>query len=74
MNPDTASLFSLSPAEKLRLITDLWDDLTARPENVPIHGWQKTELHRRRSKLMENPASGLSWEDVREEARNRHGR
>ena len=31
------SIFDLTPAEKLQLVEDLWDDLAATPESVPIH-------------------------------------
>ena len=30
------SLSDLSPAEKLQLVEDLWDDLAANPEGVPV--------------------------------------
>jgi putative addiction module component (TIGR02574 family) len=68
------SIFDLSPAEKLQLVEDLWDDLAGTPEAVPIHDWQKEELARRKANLLKNPAAGLSWEDVRQTARARHGR
>jgi putative addiction module component (TIGR02574 family) len=68
------SIFDLSPAEKLELVEDLWDDLAATPEAVPVHDWQKQELARRRSRLLENPASVLSWEDVKQRVRARYGR
>ncbi len=68
------SIFDLSPAEKLQLVEDLWDDLAGTPEAVPIHDWQKEELARRKANLLKNPAAGLSWEDVRQRARARHGR
>ena len=68
------SIFDLSPAEKLQLVEDLWDDLAGTPEAVPIHDWQKEELARRRANLLKNPSAGLSREDVRQTARARHGR
>jgi putative addiction module component (TIGR02574 family) len=37
MNPSAPSIFDLSPAEKLQLVEDLWDDLAATPEAVPWH-------------------------------------
>jgi putative addiction module component (TIGR02574 family) len=43
MNYDDTSVFDLSPSEKLQLVEDLWDDLAATPEEVPIHDWQKKE-------------------------------
>jgi len=61
MNPQ--SVFDLSPSEKLQLVEDLWDNLAAHPENVPIHDSQLEELERRKAKLENDPASGLSWDD-----------
>lgn len=54
-------LFDLTPAEKLRLVEDLWDDLAATPESVPIYQWQKDELAARKARLEAYPASGVSW-------------
>lgn len=68
------SVFDLSPAEKLQLVEDLWDDLAARGENVPVHDWQLEELERRKANLANNPASGLTWEDVKRRIRSRNDR
>jgi putative addiction module component (TIGR02574 family) len=68
------SIFDLTPAEKLQLVEDLWDDLAASPDDIPIHDWQKEELDRRKANLQRNPASGLTWEDVKQRIRDRHGR
>lgn len=68
------SIFDLSPAEKLQLVEDLWDDLAATPGDVPIYDWQREELARRRANLMRNPASGLSWEEVKSRVRSQYGR
>ena len=74
MNPTTTSVFALSPSEKLQLVEDLWDDLAATPEAVPVYDWQKQELARRKANLLKNPASGLAWEEVKRRVRSRHGR
>ncbi|MDZ7696958.1 MAG: addiction module protein [Deltaproteobacteria bacterium] len=74
MDPNTVSIFDLSPSEKLQLVEDLWDDLAATPAEVPVHEWQKEELARRKANLMKNPASGLSWDQVRGRVQSRHGR
>ena len=68
------SIFDLSPAEKLQLVEDLWDDLASNPEEVPVHDWQKEELARRKANLMNNPASGIPWEEVKRRIRSRYGR
>jgi putative addiction module component (TIGR02574 family) len=74
MSGTQSSIFDLSPAEKLQLVEDLWDDLAGTPEAVPVHDWQKQELARRKANLLKNPDSGLSWEDVKQRARARYGR
>jgi putative addiction module component (TIGR02574 family) len=68
------SIFDLSPSERLQLVEDLWDDLAGTPEAVPVHNWQKLEITRRKENLLRNPASGLSWEEVKQRVRSRHGR
>lgn len=70
---DTGSVFDLSPAEKLQLVEDLWDDLAAVPSDVPVHDWQIAELDRRMANLKANPASGLSWDEVKRRIQARHG-
>jgi putative addiction module component (TIGR02574 family) len=74
VRPTSTSIFDLSPAEKLQLVEDLWDDLAATPEAVPVHDWQKEELARRKANLMQAPASGLTWEEVKQRVRCRYGR
>ncbi len=61
MSPTDASIFDLSPSEKLQLVEDLWDDLAASPESVPVYDWQKEELAGRKARSLTNPASGLAW-------------
>jgi putative addiction module component (TIGR02574 family) len=70
----TDSIFDLSPAEKLQLVEDLWDDLAAAPADVPIHDWQKEELARRKANLTSKPDTGVSWEEVKTRVRKSYGR
>jgi putative addiction module component (TIGR02574 family) len=74
LNPTISSIFDLSPSEKLQLVEDLWDDLAATQEAIPVHEWQKEELARRKACLMKSPASGLTWAEVKRRIRNRYGR
>lgn len=70
----TPTVFELSPAEKLQLVEDLWDDLASTPENVPIQDWQLEELATRKANLQNNPGSALSWEEVKRRVVSRDGR
>jgi putative addiction module component (TIGR02574 family) len=74
MDSSAPSIFELSPSEKLQLVEDLWDDLAGTPDAVPVHEWQKQELARRKANLVNNPASGLSWEQVKQRVRRPYGR
>jgi putative addiction module component (TIGR02574 family) len=74
MSAEFTSIFDLTPAEKLQLVEDLWDDLATAPEAVPVHDWQKAELDRRRENLMKHPHSVLNWEEVKRQIRIRYGR
>jgi len=59
------TVFDLTAPEKLQLVEDLWDDLAASSEEVPIHDWQVAELARRKANLTRNPGYGLDWEGVK---------
>ncbi len=74
MIPDRPSIFDLTPSEKLQLVEDLWNDLAATPEAVPVHDWQREELARREANLMQHPASGLHWDEVKQRGRSCHDR
>jgi putative addiction module component (TIGR02574 family) len=74
VNSQETSVFDLSPSEKLQLVEDLWDDLAATPDAVPVHDWQKEEITRRKANLVGHPASGLTWEEVQRRVRSRYGR
>ena len=74
MNSTITSIFDLSPSEKLQLVEDLWDDLAATHEAIPVYDWQKEELARRKANLKKSPDSGLLWEEVKRRVRSRYGR
>lgn len=71
---DVTSIFDLSPSEKLQLVEDLWDDLAASPSDVPLYDWQKKELEQRKLRLMSNPESGISWNEIKRRVRRQHER
>jgi putative addiction module component (TIGR02574 family) len=74
MSANGRSVFDLSPAEKLQLVEDLWDDLAKTPGAVPVHSWQKKELARRKANLKKNPANAVTWEAVKRRIHRRHAR
>ena len=74
MDLEASTIFNLSSPEKLQLVEDLWDDLAASPADVPIYQWQKKELARRKSRLMDDPDSGLSWDEIKGRVRDQYER
>lgn len=74
MPPELSAVFQLSPAEKLQLVEDLWDDLAANPDAIPIQDWQLEEIDRRKANLAADPGSALTWDQIVQRARARHGR
>ena len=67
-------LFDLSPAEKLPLIEDLWDDLASTPSDVPFPDWQREELERRKATLQGQVLEPLTIEELKNRIRNRYAR
>jgi putative addiction module component (TIGR02574 family) len=72
-NMSKPTVFDLSPAEKLQLVEDLWDDLAANPSDVPLLDWQLEELDRRKANLTSHSVAGSRWEEVKARVRSRHG-
>jgi putative addiction module component (TIGR02574 family) len=54
------------------LVEDLWDDISSRPEDIPVHFWQLEEIERRRSNLASRPESALSWDEMTGRLRDLH--
>ena len=54
----------LGPAEKLRLVEQIWDDLAAEVAPLPVPTWAVTEAARRRDEMLANPKLGSTDEVV----------
>ncbi len=62
---------SLSVADRLRLLEEIWDSLAETPEAIPVADAQRKELARRRHAHAGNPAATKSWAEVRARLRRR---
>ena len=56
----------LTAAQKLLLVSELWDDLAAHPTEVPISREQIAELDRRMEEYRRDPSRITSWEAVQQ--------
>jgi putative addiction module component (TIGR02574 family) len=69
-----SELFKLSPAERIQLAEDLWDSVAAHPEDLPpFTEAQRAEIERRLSDHERDPASAVTWQDVRRRLWSRVG-
>lgn len=59
----------LSAAEKLLLVTELWDDLAAHPTEVPVSREVIEELDHRLEAYRRDPNQVTTWEAVQRRLR-----
>lgn len=69
MNAEFAPLLKLGRAERLQLVEDLWDSLVQDDARMPVSDEHRDELRRRKERFLQHPQSGLSWEQVKSQAR-----
>ena len=70
MNGEFADLFKLGQAERLQLVEDLWDSIVEENASLPVSDEKHAELHRRKERFQQDPASGRTWEQVKARARS----
>jgi len=56
----------LTPAEKLLLVSELWDDLAANPSEVPVSREQIAKLDRRIEAYHRDAGQVTSWETIQQ--------
>lgn len=61
---------TLSQEERLRLLEQLWDSLSATPEAIPLTPAQREELDRRLDELDREGPTGIPVDDVLNRLRN----
>jgi putative addiction module component (TIGR02574 family) len=54
----------LTSAEKLLLVSELWDDLAAHPSEVPVSREIIDELNRRMEDYRRDPSQVTTWEAI----------
>jgi putative addiction module component (TIGR02574 family) len=59
----------LSVADKLQLIDQLWSDVAAHADEIPVPEWHRRILAERHQEFLKNPEAGEPWEVVRDRIR-----
>jgi putative addiction module component (TIGR02574 family) len=62
---------SLSIADRLQLLEEIWDSMIDTPDAIPVTAAQRKELARRRRAYARNPSAAKSWAQVRARLRRR---
>lgn len=60
-----ADILSLSVAERIQLVEDIWDSVATESDAVELTSAQRAELDRRLADLDADPTSGQPWEEVK---------
>ena len=62
-----ADVLSLSVAERIQLVEDIWDSIAIETTPPGLSEAQRTELDRRLKAHAEDPDAGLPWAQVKEQ-------
>jgi putative addiction module component (TIGR02574 family) len=57
-------LRELPVAEKLKIVEQLWDDISETEIPAIVQDWHKSESHRRLAELKADPSSALTREEL----------
>ncbi len=61
---DIAELRKLTVAERLQLVDDIWESLSADAEEAPLTAAQLAEVRFRHAEHLSDPGSALPWEQL----------
>ena len=61
----------LSVAERLDLISTLWDSIGESLDELPVPEWHREELERRLAAADADPGGAIPWEEVRQRLREK---
>ena len=64
MPPSLDQLRELPVSEKLKIVEQLWDDISEADVPLILQEWQKTEAKRRRDELQADPTTALTREEL----------
>ena len=60
-------LETLPIPERVQLVEDLWDSIARTNAEIPLPQWQKDELAHRKRDYLQNPDSGQTWDQVKQD-------
>ncbi len=64
MGTSSDSIRDLGPAERLRLVEQIGDDLAVEPSPIPLPDWAVAEAKRRRAEMLADSRLGFKHDEV----------
>ena len=61
----------MTPSEKLRIIEEIWETLSDKPENVPSPAWHAHVLKARHDSVLKGESKFEDWDEAKRKLRNR---
>ena len=61
----TLGIDQLSVAQRILLVEEIWDSITAEEAEIPLTEAQRQDLQRRIAAYEADPNAGSSWEEVK---------
>ncbi len=61
----TTEALRLSPAERLKLIEEIWESFASEPASFPLNGQELKELEARRQRYTTDPGSLVDWQELK---------
>jgi putative addiction module component (TIGR02574 family) len=70
---DYSDLLRLTVLERMKLIEELWDSISAETGALPLTDQQRQEVDRRLEEHERDPSTAIPWEEARKRLRARYG-
>ena len=71
VKPDMDAIRKLSVSERLALVEEIWDSISADPASVPVSEAQLVEARRRLAAHDADPTSSIPWEEAEARLRSK---
>lgn len=71
---DIPELRDASLTTKLELVEELWAEIAAKSDEMPLPAWHVQELDRSSAEYEANPDEGSTWPEVRDRILGRRSR
>ncbi len=63
---DQIKIEDLSIADRIQLVTDIWDTISDTPENLPLTQAKMACLDERLDAFQQHSSEGRSWSDIKQ--------